>query len=72
MGPKIMPCYLEMPDNQNSMGKQQWVVNESESIPPNISTWVLNYLVDFQWLKRTSPTRYKKKKKNEIQIQYTF
>ena len=54
------------------MGKQQWVVNESESIPPNISTWVLNYLVDFQWLKRTSPTRYQKKKKNEIQIQYTF
>ena len=46
-----------MPDSSNSMGKQQWVVNESESIPPNISTWVLNYLVDFQWLKRTSPTR---------------
>ena len=50
------------------MGKQQWVVNESESIPPNISTWVLNYLVDFQWLKRTSPTRYKKKRKMKFKF----
>ena len=30
-----------MPDSSNSMGKQQCVVSESESIPPNISTWVM-------------------------------
>ena len=36
---------------------KEWA-NESEAIPPNIDTWALNYLVDFQSVRNKSPTRY--------------